>query len=435
MISLLIYTPVVTPRIKYTFNFIFREILGCEFEFANSVERFRESQEAKISYGNEPISDELFFCTTSLLQEHKLRPFEPESVIFGDQRVPFPVPKGSLPFDLFAASFYLISRYEEYIHRLNSSSTFNASSSIQNKLKILESPVIDEWALLLKNIIAKRYPHFKFTKREFKFLPTINSHWTEKGKSDTLLSKTFSWFKTIAQFDLGKAAEDLLVQLAPSQSIDPYEYFEKSHRQVKPLLFLSLPKAGILENSTQASPQDAENSALSGFWNLKEKSILGLLCRESEHGFKDAAESDLQLLKLVSERQIDSCRLQNLDLQFPRTYLHWLKIGIRHDYSMGYYDVPGFRAGTCTPFFWYDLQLEKQSALKVYPVAIMDHHFIRSSNLIKEIAMEEIKLLVNRIRLVDGLLCTAWQTSSFADRKWGATWKEIYDNLLVAAQS
>ena len=56
----------------------------------------------------------------------------------------------------------------------------------------------------------------------------------------------------------------------------------------------------------------------------------------------------------------------------PSSYNHLLAAGITHDYSMGFADRVGFRAGTCTPFYFYDLDFEIQTPLKVFPFALMD---------------------------------------------------------------
>ncbi len=106
MQQLLIYCPKVSPRAKYIFNFIFREILGCDFEFTSIATDFEQSNAPKISYAEKALGDELFFCAAPLLTRHTIEPIAITTTLFGDQEVPFAVRSGALPFDVFSASFY-----------------------------------------------------------------------------------------------------------------------------------------------------------------------------------------------------------------------------------------------------------------------------------------------------------------------------------------
>src|SRR5215217_2585997 len=101
MQRLLIYCPKVSPRAKYIFNFIFREILGCDFEFTSIAADFEQSIGPKMSYAEKPLGDELFFCAAPLLTKHTIEPVVITPTLFGDQQVPFAVKGGALPFDVF----------------------------------------------------------------------------------------------------------------------------------------------------------------------------------------------------------------------------------------------------------------------------------------------------------------------------------------------
>jgi hypothetical protein len=53
-----------------------------------------------------------------------------------------------------------------------------------------------------------------------------------------------------------------------------------------------------------------------------------------------------------------------------------LEAGITEEYSMAFPEAPGFRAGTCKPFYFYDLKNEKVTDLKIFPVTCMDATFV-----------------------------------------------------------
>ena len=82
--------------------------------------------------------------------------------------------KSSIPYDIFAASFFLISRYEEYLpHVRDKHERFNPEQSIAYKFRFLEKPVVDLWAMKLKEVLSEKFPKFEFPEREFNYISTI----------------------------------------------------------------------------------------------------------------------------------------------------------------------------------------------------------------------------------------------------------------------
>ena len=94
---------------------------------------------------------------------------------------------GLFPFDIFASSFFLLTRYEEALPHLKTDlGHFNFFDSIAHKNNFLEKPIIDIWV-------------FKF----FKILSKI--------------------FEEISQFDRGKPSKELLLEVHI-----PYKYRHRS---------------------------------------------------------------------------------------------------------------------------------------------------------------------------------------------------------------
>ena len=47
---------------------------------------------------------------------------------------------------------------------------------------------------------------------------------------------------------------------------------------------------------------------------------------------------------------------------------------------MGYPDTIGFRASTCTPFLFYDLDFEVQTPLMIHPYQLMDFSLLKHTS-------------------------------------------------------
>ncbi|MCX2573973.1 DUF7033 domain-containing protein [Pedobacter sandarakinus] len=395
--QLIVFSSVLTPRIKYIFNFIFRDILKAEVLFTGNEQQFLESTDIKISYGNQPIADELFFKSTPLLFANKVEEIVVKTTIFGENQVPFPVQNSLLPFDVFAASFFILSRYEEYLYQKRTDEEFSANKSYQYKWKILDRPIIDEWALIIRNLIRTRYPQVKFHEKSFVQQLTINIHIEpsapggiiEKAKfyANAVLSKDNTYLSN--KFDL---VTGISVPVEKAlQEVEPYVVATN----IKTTYFLGFPKVPA------SYIQLKEISSI-----LKGKSV-GLLapCTSTKQQIGNIKESlsrlktNLPSLVLFSSQQLEV-------LKFPVCYLNLISSGVTADYSMGYAATPGFRAGTCTPFSWYDLQLEKVTLLAVTPYAFADTAL---EHLSQESMNNIIDDLLDAVKMVSGCFCSSWQ--------------------------
>ncbi len=68
-----------------------------------------------------------------------------------------------LPFDPFAASFFLVTRYEEYLGtKRGKYNRYPGSESILSKYNLLKKPVVNIWANLLADKLKQRFPAFGF---------------------------------------------------------------------------------------------------------------------------------------------------------------------------------------------------------------------------------------------------------------------------------
>jgi len=429
--QLLIYSPKVTPRIKYIFNFIFREILICDFEFTSIAEDFKKSSLPKISYGKEPLGDELFFCCSVLLTQHKIEAVDIKQTIFGDQNVPFAVDNSTLPFDIFAASFYFLSRYEEYLpFQADEHQRFPAALSLQYQLDLLSTPVIDNWAMVLKNILAKKFPTLKFGRKKFCFVPTIDVDRAYHFRASGWIKNTIRVIKAATSLNTSKIIDIVSTGLGKNDPFDTFGYLTEIHEQyrLKPIFFFLLAKKGHEEFDQNINPEDEAFKNLIS--EISKTAQIGIHPSYASNAETKKISEELLSLEEITQKKIDVSRQHFLKLNLPHTYLQLIKAGINHDYSMGYATTVGFRAGTCTPFFWYDLQLEKQSHLKIHPFALMDVTLQQYLKLSPSEAIVQIETLLNNVKLVNGTFYSLWHNEALSEKGRWKGWKTVYDEML-----
>jgi hypothetical protein len=415
---LIIFSNILTPRIKYIFNFIFKDILKAEVEFTGNSAYFLQSEHIRISYGDEPLGEELFFKSTPLLFSNKLEEVKPKTFSFGEYQVPFPVEQSALPFDVFAASFFMISRYEEYLHQRNTEEEFKPSKSYQHKWRILDRPVIDEWALMIKSIIKKKHPSFKFHEKKFQHQPTIHFN-ILPGLPKGFLNQTKFVFSALFKKEnnyLSSKFDRLTgVGINNEQVLEEVNKIAASKNN-KALYFVDFPEVPI------------DYIKINGISKYFEEQSVGLLrpCASNKQKMTEIKEGLIKLKK-IHPVAIPLTSQQLEVLKFPICYLNILNSGITSDYSMGYGLVPGFRAGTCTPFNWYDLQLEKGTPLVVHSYCLTDHVL---QFLTREAATEKIHQYIDAVKLVNGIFYSSWSLKNLSAHPKYKKLKSLFREML-----
>ena len=161
--KLLIFAPEITARIEYTFGFIFQTILGVDLIFSSNQEEFQLSGLPKINYSPINLSSGLFLKAHSLLFEKDISNQQISEVQYQQIHLFFPTSDDSfLPFDPLAVTFYLISRYEEYLgETTDEHERFTDSENTLVRLGMHQKPVVDQMAYWIAEKISEQFPDFK----------------------------------------------------------------------------------------------------------------------------------------------------------------------------------------------------------------------------------------------------------------------------------
>lgn len=430
--DLLIYCTQQTPRVKYIFDFIFKDILGCTHHFTDDQKYFNSYTNPKISYTNKALGKELSFKAEGLLFRNEIEALEIDFTEFGGDKVPFAVVNSIFPFDIFAASFYFLSRYEEYLPFIpDQHLRFPAEVSLQYKLALLRRPIIDEWALLLKNLLLHHFPDLTFHKRKFQFQPTVDIDRAYHFKSNGIVKNTARFIQAILKNDREKLSN--LINTGLNKRKDPfdtYRFLHQTHEKYghRAIFFFLLSLKGDKNHDVNIHPNDEllQNTIK----ETQKYADVGIHPSYASNNNHKRLQEETALLEDLLQEKINLSRQHFLKLHLPKTYLQLIKVGIEHDYSMGYASQPGFRAGTCTAFYWYDLQLEKQSHLKVHSFAAMDQTFRKYLKVKPAEAIEILESLIKAVKMVDGTFCSLWHNESLSETAEWRGWKEVYERMM-----
>jgi hypothetical protein len=146
-------------------------------------------------------------------------------------------------------------------------------------------------------------------------------------------------------------------------------------------------------------------------------------------------EAEKKRLEQLTGQACTKSRQHYLYLRFPETYQRLINAGIQEDYSMGYASQVGFRAGTCLPFRFYDLEKEAVTELTVVPFAFMDATLHLYLGLNEQASLEKVQGLVNEIRRVNGLCMSLWHNETLGGMWHWEQWEQVYSKIVSICES
>ena len=97
---------------------------------------------------------------------------------------------------------------------------------------------------------------------------------------------------------------------------------------------------------------------------------------------------------------------------------------------MGFSSLPGFRAGTCKPFYFYDLKNEKSTGLKIFPITLMEGSFIDYKKSQPSQALQDIFKLIEAVKKVNGTFISIWHNHTVSETREYRDWKNVHDKMI-----
>jgi hypothetical protein len=426
---ILIYTSNVTARVAYITRHLFTSILGVQVTLTVNSQEFEQYDGPKINYSSEKLSG-IHLLPHTLLFEQNVQMLNPDVSEYQNIPTLFLISQpSSLPFDPFAAAFFMISRYEEYISQpLDKFGRTIARNSIAYQHGFLEIPVVDHWALMLQKLVVSHYPAYAFPERKYAYISTIDIDIAYAYRGRGILRTIASTLNSIInqRFEEVHQRYQVLFNNHP----DPYDIFVwlqdyHSQHKINPLFFFQVGGYGRYDKNIAPS-----HPAM--------KKLIKQTAKEYQIGIHPSYQSNANINLLKNEintleniigKQVTSSRQHFLKLRFPETYQHLIACGITDDYTMGHASRVGFRAGTCTPFLFFDLSTESETTLRVHPFQIMDGTLNQYMHLSPLEALDCIKQINAEVRKVNGTFISLWHNESISEMHDWNGWLDVFLGL------
>ncbi|GAA3616481.1 polysaccharide deacetylase family protein [Flavivirga amylovorans] len=429
---LLVYTHKISPRLKYIFKHICSRILGVEVDFTTKIETFIAHDSLKMSYTKQQLANEFFIKSHDILFEQGLNDLDINIHDWENTKCFFfNGDKSAIPFDIFAASFYLLSRYEEYLpHVKDEFGRFTAEESLAYKHGFLKQPVVDIWAYKFKDALQTQFPEFKFPEKNYTIKPIIDVPSAYNFRLKGIIRTLGGMAKDLVRFRFKGLYLRIMVILGfMHDPFDTYKYIinRQKHTKFKFLFFFLIGDYSTYDKGINPN----KKKFVSLIKHIADYCIVGLKASYF-------AVDDISILKKEKSRMeailnisLKASRHSFSRLNLPNSYRNLIELEVKEDYTMGYIDQIGFRAGSCTPFLFYDLDYEVQTPLKVHSYHLLDYALLKTHSLLdKKKVLSEI---IHEVKQVNGEFVTVFHNYTFgAERRWNG-FKDLFNIILESA--
>lgn len=396
----------------------------CEVLWGNSYRIFQDEKaflaaaaECRINYSDREIKTAFHIPVHGLLFEEHIHSQNIE--IQWKDNVPFCFSlttdgANGLQWDVFSACFYFLSRYEEYLtFSPDAHGRFPAEQSMAFQHHCLQLPLVDVWAEMLAEKLQAAFPSFSTVRGKARFTPTYDIDIAYAFREKPRLLNLFGAIRQKIRHE--NEGPELRKQVRKGKLPDPYDTFDKLlklHREEKlhPLYFVLFARRSRFDKGISPKNKAFQQQ----IQRLSEDGEVGIHASYASAFSKSRRlQSEVIALSRCIGKNINSNRCHYLRFRLPDSFRKLLFSGVREDYSMGYSTQAGFRAGSCTPFLFYDLRNNAATSLRLHPLLLMENCFFAENDRSVEALWEKVRPLLDQILHYGGEAVTLFHNPSF----------------------
>tara|TARA_B100000767_G_scaffold41714_1_gene35368 strand:+ start:5676 stop:6974 length:1299 start_codon:yes stop_codon:yes gene_type:complete len=426
---LLVYTHKITPRLRYTFKHFFESVLGINVVFTTKLQVFIAQNGPKLSYTNTPLGNEFFVSSNPLLFEQGVRDLEIQIREWEGLPVFFECSQASfIPFDFFAATFYLMSRYEEYLlHVKDENGRFMSNQCLAVQNNFIEQPIIDLWANRLLQMLRYKFPELETEElNSNQFIPLIEVVSPYKYIHKSFLRNIAQFFITLSKLQLWNIIEQLMVLLGFWK--DPWNNFNSftklfKESKLKPRFFFLFSNITYLDQGISIFNTTFHSLIKSVADYHKVSLLVSTEARQKAKKFK----LELESFESVIHHNTKFIKFNIGVTSVFETYRNVLAMEEAEDFSLGYHDKIGYRASTAVPFRFFDLGNEIETALILYPL-VASEEVLRTTGAL--FAFEKLKQIKDQIPTPSGVHVFSVTNAILSSHNSNKSWREGYVNYI-----
>lgn len=425
MIGILV--DVCSNRMRYTFDFIFKS-RGIDYVLASNPLEFKNLEPSfRLNYSSYAVEDVKQIKPALLLRESSVLSVKVEKGSFMNN--------DCLSFDdsadIIASIFYVLTRYEEYGSKdLDVHGRYESKNSIQHKFGWLGQAICDRWAkAVIEYIHAELYIDVTLAStlgNPVKTIPTfdIDNAYAYKFKSGS--RRKLSRLKDLLKFDQKRLRERSEVEGGGEDPYDTYDKITGIAKDFEVKIFWLVRSDGKFDRNL--SLEIPEHKAL--IKRMAENASIGLHPSYLSHHNSTMISEEHKMLESAVGSEVKSARFHFLRFDLPTSYRELAALQFTDDFSMGYAEATGFRAGTARNHLWFDLESDEVSELMIHPFVYMDGTLNEYLHLSLEESKKRILSLYQEVKEYGGNFSFIWHNETIGGYgKWNG-WEQVLEYTL-----
>jgi hypothetical protein len=423
---LLIYTPQLSNRLDYICKFIFKDVLQVPFVFTTSLAKIQNSTIPFINYSTEQHTNGLQIIPHRIMYQSNI---EPHKIVVNQwQGLPifFETMGKFLSFDIFAASFYLVSRFEEYLPNTpDVYGRFAHENSLAFQENFLHLPLIDMWSKRLYDALQQHNCQLPALSKQFTKIHSFDVDMISAYRHKGFARNVGGLLKEI----VGGKWTDVNKRISYffSKALDPYDCFLEIQqklpieKQIKYFVLCAEKNSQFDKNISLNKPSMKQLVA-----QLASHASVGIHPSYQTHKDPKLLPQEIKNLQDAAKLTVTDSRQHFIKFNLPDTFQQLLKAGIKNDYSMGYGSINGFRASTCTPHLWFDVSANAVKQLMLYPFCWMDANCVFEQKNTTERSLEEWNHYFDICKSYNGVMIDVWHNFIIQHENENTEWRKLW---------
>ena len=422
MIMVVVVADKPNRRLVYTCEVLFKHVLQLPvtvldkevFEVKSKNDELSRPN-AIIYYLPAPKADALNIHFSGFLKEETYKAYEPEIAISPDFPKLFPDKEKDkeIDFDLFAASFYLLSEYDKYFCKaFDKYDRYDENSLFSFRNKLHHYPLVHLYGEYLWRKLKAAFPHLERKQRKFNWQISIDVDypWAYLNKG---FAGKLGFLKDFFRLDFRNSVHRIK---ALKSGADPYDSFNKI-MELTPkdrLLFFFL--------INRESRHDGRHT----YRNMKYRKLIKEISKHSGSMLhpsyntavnKQSLIIEKQRLEAITNQKIAAARQHYLRYRLPQSRRNYEAAGIMNDYNAVLINDIGFPCGMAIPFPFFDMEKNCMTKLMIHPAQAMDVSLKNYMGLSPEEALMQMERLVDLCFSVNGNFLLLWHNNGFAGER------------------